>query len=701
MLYFLVFWRSQLYNQTFETAMIKNFNFILACLFMISACQPTDKKQSTPSGISEVTISSAIKAVSEKIPDSNAALLEKGIKHAASLWRDTDGTPEDFIKFCSENYIANPAKKEASFTRFSEYLESLYGHFNKLSLDMQENVQLQKGEVLPIDPLFAGYNPGAHLMNDFYDNKIAFIVALNFPYYSTEEKNQLGASWSSLEWGYARMGDVFSSHVPSELVQLSSKVTAEADAYIADYNIYMGNLLNKDSKKLFPENMVLLSHWNLRDEIKANYANKEVGFEKQGLIYQVMQRIVDQSIPKVVINSGKQDWNPVTNEVFVSGTKTESAAETDGRYQQILNNFHVYQAVDKYSPTMPTAIQRAFSAGMQIPQPEVEKLFTEFLGSPQIKEVAAIIKKRLGRKLSPWDIWYDGFKARSSISEESLNQITEKKYPNAKALEADLENLLLKLGFTKEKAAFIASRVSVDPARGSGHAWGAQMKAEKAHLRTRIPATGMNYKGYNIAVHEFGHNVEQTISLNNVPNYMINGVPNTAFTEALAFVFQERDLFLLNMKDTNPEKEYLKTVDIFWSLYEIMGVSLVDMKMWQWLYANPNSTAIQLKDAVLQISKAVWNSYYAPVFGMKDQTILGIYSHMINSPMYLPNYAFGHLIHFQLEEHFKTHEFAPEVLRIFALGQLTPNEWMKQAVGTPLSNEAILKATQTAVEKLK
>jgi hypothetical protein len=327
---------------------------------------------------------------------------------------------------------------------------------------------------------------------------------------------------------------------------------------------------------------------------------------------------------------------------------------------------------------------------MQVPQPEVEKLFTEFLSSPEIKEVAAIIKKRLGRELAPWDIWYDGFKARSSINEEMLNEMTQKKYPNAKALEDDLGNLLLKLGFTKEKAAFLASRISVDPARGSGHAWGAQMKAEKAHLRTRIPATGMNYKGYNIAIHEFGHNVEQTISLNDVPYYMINGVPNTAFTEALAFVFQGRDLFLLNMKDPNPEKEALKTLDIFWSLYEIMGVSIVDMKMWQWLYAHPNSTAAELRDAVLVITKEVWNSYYAPVFGVKDQTILGIYSHMINSPMYLPNYAFGHLIHFQLEEHFKTHEFAPEVLRIYALGLLTPQEWMKQAVGKPLSNEAIL-----------
>lgn len=679
--------------------MIKNHIFILISIVLVSACQPVAQKSVTPvqAGISESTIADAVKGIS----GTNAEMIEKGVKHAASLWRESDGTAEDFVKFCSENYISEPAKKEAVFTRFAEYFESLNGHFNKLNLDLQENVQLMKGDVLPIDPLFAAYNPGAHLINDLYDNKIAFIVALNFPYYPTEEKNDLGANWTPTEWGYARLGDMFRSRVPAALVLQESKVTAECDAYIADYNIYMGNLLNDENEKLFPENMVLLSHWNLRDEIKANYANKELGLKKQALIYQVMQRIVDQSIPKVVINSGNQDWNPVTNEVFVSGTKTESEPENDARYQQILNTFHAYQAVDAYNPEMNTAIKRAFSVGMQIPQPEVQKLFNEFLSSPEIAGVAAIIKKRLGRELQPWDIWYDGFKARSFIPEEKLNAITEQKYPNAAALEADLGNILLKLGFTKEQAGFIASRVSVDPARGSGHAWGASMKSEKAHLRTRIPASGMNYKGYNIAIHEFGHNVEQTISLNDVPNYMINGVPNTGFTEALAFVFQERDLLLLNMKDTNPDKDYLKTLDIFWSMYEIMGVSMVDMKMWQWLYINPNSSAAELRDAVLQITKDVWNTYYAPVFGMQDQTILGVYSHMVNSPMYLPNYAFGDLIHFQLEEHFKTNEFAPEVMRIFALGQLTPNEWMKQAVGAPISNEAILKATNEAIEKLK
>ena len=224
--------------------MIKNFVIIVSLALMLASCQTKPEKMEKPvAGITEETIGQAVKSVADKNNLSNTEIVEKGVKHAATLWRDSDGTPDDFVKFCTENFIADPAKKEATFYRFSEYFESLFGHFNKITLDLQENVQLMKGEVLPIDPMFAGYSPGAHLMNDLYDNKIAFIVALNFPYYPTEEKNELGADWTPLEWGYSRLGDVFSSRVPSELNLKAGKVSAEGDAYIADYNIYMGNLL--------------------------------------------------------------------------------------------------------------------------------------------------------------------------------------------------------------------------------------------------------------------------------------------------------------------------------------------------------------------------------------------------------------------------------------------------------------------------
>jgi hypothetical protein len=669
-------------------------------VLLLNCQQPANKMLMTHMNIPEEQTSRAIKAIAGKYPDVNNHDIEKGVLHAASLWRESDGSDEEFVAFCSDNYIGDPQEKQAVFNRMSGYFESLFGHFNQLTIELRENVDLQTGPLHQVDHLFSAYSAGAHMSNDFYNNKIAFLVALNFPFYSTEEKNELGKNWSDLEWAYARIGDVFSSRVPPELVQRSAAVSAEADAYIAEYNIYMGSLIGKNGQTLFPENMILLSHWNLRDEIKANYANTQNGIEKQEIIYRVMQRIIDQSIPASVINSGEAKWQPFENLLTLNGNIQNVSSEPNLRYQQIINNFRALKDFDTYHPVLNTAIKRSFSGNMQIPQEEVEALFHDFLNAPQLKQTGDIIRKRLGRELQPWDIWYDGFKARSSIPEEKLNSITRSKYPDAEALERDIENILLKLGYNTDRAKFIASKIAVDPARGSGHAWGASMKNEKARLRSRIPQDGMDYKGYNIAIHELGHNVEQTISLHDVPHYMMNGVPNTAFTEALAFAFQDRDLILLGMKDDNPDMEYLKTLDILWSVYEIMGVSMVDMNMWKWMYTHPDCTAEELKNAVLEISIKVWNDYFAPVFGIRDQPILAIYSHMINSPMYLPNYALGHLIHFQLEEHFKSKQLAAEIDRIFALGQLTPDEWMKRAVGETLSNQPILTAADVAIQHL-
>ncbi|MBO5963659.1 MAG: hypothetical protein J6P97_04180, partial [Bacteroidales bacterium] len=126
----------------------------------------------------------------------------------------------------------------------------------------------------------------------------------------------------------------------------------------------------------------------------------------------------------------------------------------------------------------------------------------------------------------------------------------------------------------------------------------------------------------------------------------------------------------------------------------IMGVALVDMEVWQWLYDNPEATSEDLKNATLKISKETWNKYYYPVLGTKDSPLLAIYSHMVNSPMYLPNYPLGHIIEYQLESHFaklnSKQEFANEIKRIYTLGRLTPQLWMQQAVGANISTQPIL-----------
>jgi len=680
--------------------MIKKSLVIVLSVVIIIFTQCASDESTEKKNINEQTVTEVQNALIDQYTNADKEMIKRGVGHAASLWRTSDGTPDEFKNFCLEQFINDAEEKKIVFKKIEKNFESLWGHQNKMVLDLNENMHLDLEPYHKIDAMFASYSPGAHFADDFYGNKIAFVIALNFPPYSLDEKNELGKTWSNLEWAYARVGDVFTARVPAELSQNISKAGTNADIYIADYNIYMGHLLNNNDEKIFPQDMVLLSHWNLRDEIKSNYANQENGLEKQAMIYEVMKHIIHQTIPEKVINSGEFDWNPIKNKVYQNGEEVSFEQEPNTRYLQVVNNFQALKATDEYYPEYNTFIKRSFSGSKEIPQPEVEKLFDEYLSSPVAKEVGQLISKRLGRDLKPFDIWYDGFKARSSISEEELNKITRKKYPTAKALEEDLDNILMKLGWSKERAEFIASKVTVDPARGSGHAWGAQMKSENAHLRTRVSEKGMDYKGYNIAVHEFGHNVEQTISLHDVDYYMIEGVPNTAFTEALAFIFQARDLQLLGINNDNPDKKYLKTLDNYWSVFEIMGVSMVDMKVWKWLYENPNATEAELKDATVEIAKEVWNKYFAPVYGIEDEPILAIYSHMIASPLYLANYSFGHLIDFQIEQYIERKNFSKEVDRIWSIGRLTPEIWMQEAVGESISIKPMIKATEEALHHI-
>ncbi|HOP13935.1 MAG TPA: hypothetical protein PLH09_08165 [Lentimicrobium sp.] len=684
---------------------MRNIIIIMAMATLIAVSGCNEKQEAVTGGpvkafIEQTAVEKVIQTLNDSLGEAPKFRIERGVQQVANLWRESDGTVEDFEDFCLGNFVAEEPALENLYRKLERNFEIFNGYFHKMDVLLKEPIQLEGPEIEPVDMMFGSYNAAAHLTDDFFNNKIAFLTALNFPFYSLKEKTEKGSGWSRLEWAYARMGDRFTSRVPAEIIQQASKTLTEADAYISDYNIYMGRLVNDKGENLFPDGMKLITHWGLRDELKSNYAGAN-GLEKQRMIYDVMKRIIDQSIPQQVINKDEYTWNPADNKLFKDGAEVQGNPEPEKRYEVLLGNFHAMKAIDAYNPNFPTYISRAFEEYMEIPQEDVERLFTEFVSSPQVKEVAAFISQRLGRPLEPFDIWYNGFKSRGGLPEEQLTAITSKKYPDPKAFQADLPNILVKLGWPQEKARQITSLISVDPSRGAGHAWGAEMRNDIARLRTRIGADGMDYKGYNIAVHEFGHNVEQTVTMNDVDYYMLQGVPNTAFTEAVAFLFQKRDLELLGMPNTDPDKEYMMALDNFWASYEIMGVSLVDMKVWKWMYENPAATPAELKEAVISAAKEVWNNYYAGILGGKDEPILAIYSHMIDNPLYLSNYPMGHLIDFQIEQQVKGKNLADEFNRMYTQGRLVPQVWMKGAVGQEISIKPTMNAATEALKALQ
>src|SRR4051812_46984574 len=155
---------------------------------------------------------------------------------------------------------------------------------------------------------------------------------------------------------------------------------------------------------------------------------------------------------------------------------------------------------------------------------------------------------------------------------------------------------------------------------------------------------------------------------------------------------------LLQMGKPSADEERIHALGTFWMTWEIAGVALVETDIWHWLYDHPKATAKELREATVAIAKKYWNQYYAPVLGAPDSALLGIYSHMIGVPLYLPDYPIGHLIAFQIEEHVrKSGKLGPDFERMTKMGCVLPDLWMKHATGQPISAGPLLQAVERAL----
>jgi hypothetical protein len=651
-------------------------------------------------------------ALAAKHGTAETSRIDRGVAQVRRYWREEDGDPAAFAGFVKAEFLPQGATLDATFHRFEYVLERLDGYMTSLGRDLKRGVDLEIGPLLPLDERLSAFDPAAHLPDDLFASRIAFVALLNFPLTTLEERLAQGPSWSRRQWAEARLAQRFSSRVPADVNARITAAFAAADTYVAGYNVFMHHVLARDGKRLFEPGKRLLSHWNLRDEIKARYADPE-GLPKQRLMVEVMDAIVRQAIPEAAIDNPLVDWTPSTGAVAVSTARDAEAPagrtaqarpdrEPDTRYARWLEVFRAARLADPYFPDNPTLVDRRFNLDREIPEKEVQALFEAVLDSPVAPRVARVIEERLGRRLEPFDVWYPGFKPGGKRSEAELDAMTRKRYPSAAAYAADMPRMLVDLGFSAEKARFLAERIEVEPARGSGHAAGGARRDDKAHLRTRVGPSGMDYKGYNIAVHEMGHNVEQVFSVTTIDHTLLQGVPNTAFTEAMAFVFQARDLELLGLGKPDPGDETLRVLGEFWATREIAGVSLVDMAAWRWLYAHPDATPAQFREAVVAEAQRVWNRWFAPHLGGNDQALFGIYSHLVHSGLYTPDYTIGHLIAFQIEDHFARSKdpLGQEFERMVTLGNLTPDQWMRRAVGAPISARPLLDATEAALATL-
>ena len=126
--------------------------------------------------------------------------LARGLKQVGQFWKSGDGDAKAFEEFVRSNFAGDSATQDALFERLELAMESIDGNMLEINRDFRMQSDLDRGPIYPFDEVLAGYDPSAHVNDDFFANKLAFVVLLNFPLTTLEQRLAEGERWSRRQW---------------------------------------------------------------------------------------------------------------------------------------------------------------------------------------------------------------------------------------------------------------------------------------------------------------------------------------------------------------------------------------------------------------------------------------------------------------------------------------------------------------------
>ena len=116
----------------------------------------------------------------KKYGEGQRGRVERGLLQVSEFWRTEDGDPGVYEDFVTTNFAGDQATLDTMFNRFEYLLEELSGHMHEINREFRQQMDLDLGPVLPFDQTFAGYDPSAHVLDDFFANRLAFNCAPEF-----------------------------------------------------------------------------------------------------------------------------------------------------------------------------------------------------------------------------------------------------------------------------------------------------------------------------------------------------------------------------------------------------------------------------------------------------------------------------------------------------------------------------------------
>ena len=133
-------------------------------------------------------VAAARKALAAKHP-AEAARIERGVDQVRRLWRDERRRRGGVPRVRGRRSSCRAAQRSTPPSSGSSSRSSAsVGYFTSLSRDLRRGVDLEIGPLLPLDERLAAFDPSAHVSDDLFGNKIAFVALLNFPLTTLDER---------------------------------------------------------------------------------------------------------------------------------------------------------------------------------------------------------------------------------------------------------------------------------------------------------------------------------------------------------------------------------------------------------------------------------------------------------------------------------------------------------------------------------
>ena len=496
--------------------------------------------------------------------------------------------------------LRTPGELDRVFRRIQLVMEQIDGHLHEVRREILLPLDLDTGPVAGRGPPVQRRGPRRARRRGPVHSKVAFLALLNFPVHTLAERLEMGPHWDRETWARSRMMDRFADRD-------SRGRLARDHAGLHRGRPVHRRLQHPHGPARDPRGRAAVSRRAAPDHPLGAARRVEIAVRRGGRAGAAAHDRARDGAHRAPGDPAGRDRQ--RRPALVAGEQRGLAARRRARdaaraHRRRARAGHALRQPARpvprrargrplhARPPRPTSTAGS-TIDRQIPESEVEALLASVLASEEFQRPAELIRSRLGRPLEPFDIWYDGFKARSDSPRGGAGPPRLRALPRRRRRSrTTCRGSSTRLGFTSDKAAWLAERIVVDPVPGRRARHG-----RRAPARTRptcAPASPRAVWTTRATTSPFT-SWDTTSSRSSRSTGSTTGgstaCPTPRFTEALAFVFQDRDLELLGLDPPGEARRQLEALDTLWSTAEIGGVSLVDMGVWRWMYDHPEADA--------------------------------------------------------------------------------------------------------------